>query len=274
PLHVHVRPKSRDRLAPRRLRRTRCRCAGTPTQRCPPWASYPSSGRANPRSTSSPGLLSVDSSRSEGRLRRPSWVAPASLGALLARRRHEWGWRHVACVVYTTTSPKERRPSRALPTRLRKQGYGSGDAAHALVAQHLARSLLRPAPGRMDLPQEAPTLGSHTKLGGASVLGRCGLQPAPVPHPVHIPAQGGLLQVEHASHSAGARRSHLRHRDEHAHLADLEPIGSERLVVDGGHGAVEQPDLVRNALAGHGPDQVGVLACAHRRTGQIVYTTI
>src|SRR5262245_47525430 len=89
-------------------------------------------------------------------------------------------------------------PSHALPTRLRDKGYAPGDTAYALAAQHLGCALLCPVPGRMDPPQEAPPTGSYAKLRGASVLARCGLQPAPCPHPVHITAQGGLLHVENA----------------------------------------------------------------------------
>src|SRR5262249_1150197 len=142
------------------------------------------------------------------------------------------------------------RPSCALPTRLPEKGYGPGDTAHALAAEHLRGALLRPVPGRMDPAQETPAMGGHAKLPGASAICRCGFQPAPCPHPVHVSAQRGLLHVERASHRAGAGPSHLRHRDEHTHLADPEAVGPERFVVDGSHGAVEEADLVRNALPG------------------------
>jgi len=41
---------------------------------------------------------------------------------------------------------KRTPPSRALPTRLREQGYGPGDTRTPLPARHLGCPLLRPAP--------------------------------------------------------------------------------------------------------------------------------
>src|SRR5262249_8318827 len=106
-------------------------------------------------------------------------------------------------------------PSPDVAARPREQLQRSADAAYAFLAEHLARPLLGPAPHRMRVFQEPATTGRHTKEVRASVLGRDGVEPAPCPHTVHVPAQRGLLHVKDATHRARTRLPHLpdRHAD-------------------------------------------------------------
>src|SRR5262249_7061860 len=91
---------------------------------------------------------------------------------------------------------------------------------------------------------------SHAERLLPRVLTSDDLEPALAPHPLDVAAERGGVDLQNLAHVSRPCDAELGGGDEDVDLADLHPEPAQRLVVELGHDAVEQPQTHRETFAG------------------------